>query len=83
MLGKTGDSVISGVFIARGPDIKPVVEVAPDFESYTYAKLDPFVDGPDKEFFEAALAWDLEIDGKKWADGKNVSFRTIRGLDRC
>lgn len=26
-----------------------------------------------KAFFEAALAWDLEIGDKKWTDGKNVS----------
>ncbi|KIJ18297.1 hypothetical protein PAXINDRAFT_97717 [Paxillus involutus ATCC 200175] len=25
----------------------------------------------DKKFFEGALAWDLEIDGKSWKDGKN------------
>jgi elongation factor 1-gamma len=28
----------------------------------------------DKAFFEAALAWDLEVDGKKWMDGKSVSI---------
>ena len=28
----------------------------------------------DKKYFEAALAWDLELDGKAWADGKNVSL---------
>jgi len=28
-------------------------------------------DEEQKKFFEAALAWDLEIDGKIWADGKN------------
>jgi elongation factor 1-gamma len=25
----------------------------------------------DKSFFEAAMAWDLIVDGKEWADGKN------------
>jgi elongation factor 1-gamma len=73
VLGATGSSVISGVFIARGPEIKPVVEVAPDWESYSYKLLDVKGNEDDKKFFEAALAWDLEIDGKKWADGKNVS----------
>lgn len=73
VLGKANDSVISGVFIARGPEIQPVVEAAPDWESYTYEKLNPFENGPQKEFFEGALAWDLEVNGKKWADGKNVS----------
>lgn len=72
VLGETNNSVISGVLIARGQDIKPVVDVAPDWESYEFKKLD--LENPeDKAFFEAACAWDLEIDGKKWVDGKNVS----------
>lgn len=73
VLGVSGDSVISGTFIARGPDIKPVVEVAPDWESYEYRKLDVKGSEEDKKLFEAALAWDLELNGKKWVDGKNVS----------
>ena len=72
VLGKTNDSLISGALIARGQDIKPVVDVAPDYESYDYKKLD-LSSEEDKKFFEAALAWDLEIDGKAWVDGKNVS----------
>ena len=74
VLGVTGDSVISGVLLARGPEIKPVVDVAPDWESYNFRSLDVKGNEDDKKFFEAALAWDLEIDGKKWADGKNVSW---------
>ena len=73
VLGETNNSIITGALIARGQDIKPVVEVAPDYESYTYQKID-LADEKQKAFFEAALAWDLEIDGKKWVDGKNVSF---------
>ena len=72
VLGKTNDSLISGALIARGQDIKPVVDVAPDYESYEYKQLD-LSNEEDKKFFEAALAWDLEIDGKAWVDGKNVS----------
>ena len=72
VLGQTNDSVISGALILRGLDVKPVVDVAPDWESYEYVKLD-LANENDKAFFEAALAWDLEIDGKKWVDGKNVS----------
>jgi len=70
VLGVANNSVIAGALITRGPEIKPVVEVAPDYESYTYKKLD-LSNAGDKAFFEGALAWDLEIDGKKWADGKN------------
>lgn len=73
VLGETNNSLISGALIARGQDIKPVVDVAPDFESYDYKRLD-LGNAEDKAFFEAALAWDLEIDGKKWVDGKNVSI---------
>jgi len=70
VLGEANASIISGVLILRGQDVKPVVEVAPDFESYEYKRLD-VANADDKGFFEAALAWDLEIGGKKWADGKN------------
>ncbi|KZP33200.1 eEF1-gamma domain-containing protein [Athelia psychrophila] len=70
VLGSANDSLISGTFILRGPDVIPVVDVAPDFESYEYKKLD-LENADDKAFFESALAWELEIDGKKWADGKN------------
>ncbi|KAF8994870.1 elongation factor 1-gamma [Cyathus striatus] len=70
VLGETNNSIISGALILRGPDVTPVVDVAPDYESYAYKKLD-LSNADDKAFFEAALAWDLEIDGKKWVDGKN------------
>ncbi|KAJ3563530.1 hypothetical protein NP233_g8884 [Leucocoprinus birnbaumii] len=70
VLGESNNSVIAGTLIARGTDIEPVVNVAPDWESYEYKKLD-LSNEADKAFFEAALAWDLEIDGKKWVDGKN------------
>ncbi|KAJ7161123.1 elongation factor 1-gamma [Mycena filopes] len=70
VLGKANDSLISGALILRGQEAEPVVNVAPDWESYSFTKLDVSKDA-EKAFFEAALAWDLEIDGKKWADGKN------------
>jgi len=70
VLGGNNNSVISGVLILRGQDVNAVVHVAPDWESYSYNKVD-LEDAEQKSFFEAALAWDLAIDGKKWADGKN------------
>jgi hypothetical protein len=73
VIGKANDSVISGVLILRGQDHKAVVEVAPDWESYEYKKLDIHESEEDKKFFESALAWDLSVDDKTWADGKNVS----------
>ncbi|CAE6462660.1 hypothetical protein ACGC1H_004006 [Rhizoctonia solani] len=70
VLGEPNNSRISGVFIVRGSDYKPVLDVAPDWESYEYKQID-LSNPDDKAFFEAALAWDLELEGKKWADGKN------------
>ncbi|KAG8908843.1 hypothetical protein FRB99_003082 [Tulasnella sp. 403] len=69
VFGTNNDSIIAGAFIARGKEYKPVFDVAPDWESYDFTPLDLSNDA-DKAYFEAALAWDLEIDGKKWADGK-------------
>ncbi|KAH0834077.1 hypothetical protein J3R83DRAFT_11361 [Lanmaoa asiatica] len=70
VLGEPNASVISGVLILRGQDVKAVVDCAPDWESYDYKKMD-LDSEDDKKFFESALAWDLEIDGKIWKDGKN------------
>ncbi|KAG6856138.1 hypothetical protein H0H87_007143 [Tephrocybe sp. NHM501043] len=69
VLGETNNSIITGALILRGSESTPVVEVAPDYESYSYTKLD-LANEADKAFFEGALAWDLEVDGKKWVDGK-------------
>ncbi|KAG8931977.1 hypothetical protein FRC01_000501 [Tulasnella sp. 417] len=70
VLGEANHSIIAGCFICRGPDYKPVIDVAPDWESYDFEPIN-LENEADKEYFEAALAWDLEIDGKKWVDGKN------------
>jgi elongation factor 1-gamma len=70
VLGTNNNSIIAGAFVTRGQEIEATIQVAPDWESYEYKWLD-LGNADDKAFFEAALAWDLEIDGKKWADGKN------------
>ncbi|KAJ7574861.1 elongation factor 1-gamma [Mycena floridula] len=70
VLGTNNDSLIEGILISRGKNVAAVVECAPDWESYEYKTLDLSKD-EDKKFFEAACAWDLEVDGKKWVDGKN------------
>jgi elongation factor 1-gamma len=82
VLGTANNSVISGVLVTRGGDIKASVEAAPDWESYAYSKID-LENEDQKKFFEAALAWDLDIDGKTWADGKNVSRAKTLLLISC
>lgn len=69
VLGKANDSVITGVFVARGQDIGAVASFAPDWESYSYTPLD-ITKEDDKKFFEGACEWELTVDGKSWADGK-------------
>lgn len=71
--GEDNHNGIVGAFLVRGQDYKPAFDVAPDWESYEFTKLDP-TKPEDKEFVNDAWAWDkpLEIDGvkKEVADGK-------------
>ena len=57
----------------RGQEALPAFDVAPDYESYEFTKLDPSKPA-DKEFIDDMWAWDkpVEYKGKKyeWADGK-------------
>lgn len=70
VFGEANNSLISGVVVLRGQDWKPVLSVAPDIESYDVSPLDP-KKPEDKKLFEDMLAWEAEIGGKKWADGKS------------
>lgn len=63
-----GKHQIQGAFVIRGQDAQPAFDVAPDFESYKFTKLDPN-NASDKEFVDDAWAWDkpATIDGKTYA----------------
>ncbi|EHY56652.1 elongation factor EF-1 gamma subunit [Exophiala dermatitidis] len=71
--GTANDSVITGAFLVRGQEALPAFDVAPDYESYEFTKLDPSKP-EDRAFVEDQWAWDkpIEVNGKKyeWADGK-------------
>lgn len=71
--GVKDDSVIEGAFVIRGQDAIPAFDVAPDFESYSFTKLDP-TKAEDKEFVDAQWTWEkpITVGGKEyvWADGK-------------
>ncbi|KAF1994540.1 hypothetical protein P154DRAFT_475798 [Amniculicola lignicola CBS 123094] len=73
--GKTNDSIIQGAFFIRGQEALPAFDVAPDYESYEFTKLDP-TKAEDKEFVNDQWAWDkpITVDGKEyeWADGKGA-----------
>ncbi|KAH9819798.1 Elongation factor 1 gamma [Teratosphaeria destructans] len=71
--GQTNDSVVQGAFVVRGQDALPAFDVAPDYESYSFTKLDPSKE-EDREFVNDQWAWDkpVTVNGKsyEWADGK-------------
>ena len=74
--GTNNDSVIQGAFVVRGDEYKPVFDVAPDYESYEFTKLDP-TKAEDKEFVEAQWSWDrpVVIDGKEYPHAAGKVFK--------
>ena len=74
--GENNDSVIQGAFIIRGDDYKPVFDVAPDYESYEFEKLD-HTKAEDKEFLEGQWLWDRPITfkGKEWPHASGKVFK--------
>ena len=71
--GENNDSVIQGAFIVRGQDHVPVFDVAPDWESYSFQKLDPSKP-EDRAFVDSMWAWDKPVvaNGKEYphSDGR-------------
>lgn len=71
--GENNDNGIVGAVLVRGQEFAPAFDVAPDWESYAYTKLDASKE-EDKKFIENMWAWDepVVIDGKprEIADGK-------------
>lgn len=71
--GENNNNGITGFFLVRGDDYKPAFDVAPDWESYDFTKLDGSSE-ENKKFIENMLAWDepVIVNGEKReiADGK-------------
>jgi len=74
--GESHDSIIEGAFVIRGDDYKAVFDVAPDYESYDFVKLDP-KKPEDKEFVEAQWSWDRPIvdGGKEYKHASGKVFK--------
>ncbi|GAB1197367.1 hypothetical protein BDV32DRAFT_131906 [Aspergillus pseudonomiae] len=70
--GTNYNCIIRGVFLVRGQEFKPAFDVAPDWESYDFVKLDPSKE-EDRKYVDDMWAWDVPVvvDGKEypWADG--------------
>ena len=71
--GENNNNGITGAIMIRGQDYAPAFNVAPDWESYSYAKLDPTKE-EDKEFINNMWAWDKPVvvngENREIADGK-------------
>ncbi|OTA61181.1 eEF1-gamma domain-containing protein [Hypoxylon sp. EC38] len=74
--GENNDSVIEGAFVIRGDDYVPVFDVAPDYESYEFTKLDP--NNPeDRAFVESMWTWDKPVvhNGKEYKHSAGKVFK--------
>ena len=60
MYGESNDSVIEGAFVIRGQEFMPAFDVAPDWESYEFTKLDPNKE-EDKKYVTAQWTWDQPV----------------------
>ncbi|ODQ71688.1 hypothetical protein LIPSTDRAFT_73416 [Lipomyces starkeyi NRRL Y-11557] len=58
--GENNSNGIIGAFVVRGQEYAPAFEVAPDWESYEFSKLDASKP-EDKEFVEDMWAWDKPV----------------------
>mmetsp|Transcript_1098 Transcript_1098/g.1106 ORF Transcript_1098/g.1106 Transcript_1098/m.1106 type:complete len:409 (-) Transcript_1098:76-1302(-) len=71
--GENNNNGITGFFLVRGQDYAPAFDVAPDWESYSYTKLDGSNE-EDQKFVNNMLAWDEPVvvngESKEIADGK-------------
>ncbi|AMD20901.1 HDR159Cp [Eremothecium sinecaudum] len=71
--GENNANGIIGAVMVRGQDHVPAFDVAPDWESYDFTKLDPSKE-EDKEFINNMWAWDKPVvvngESKEIADGK-------------
>ncbi|KAL2268543.1 hypothetical protein VTJ83DRAFT_3389 [Remersonia thermophila] len=74
--GQNNDSVIQGAFVIRGQEYLPAFDVAPDFESYQFTKLDP-TKPEDREFVEVQWSWDrpVVVNGKEYPHASGKVFK--------
>ncbi|KAF1976173.1 hypothetical protein BU23DRAFT_578582 [Bimuria novae-zelandiae CBS 107.79] len=69
--GENNDNVIQGAFVIRGQEYQPAFDVAPDYESYEFTKLDP-QKPEDRQFVEQQWADEppaITVDGKEYKRG--------------
>ncbi|KAF3388103.1 Elongation factor 1-gamma 2 [Talaromyces pinophilus] len=65
--GENYNCLIRGAFLVRGQEHIPAFDVAPDWESYEFKKLD-HTNEEDRKLVEDLWAWDVPVvrEGKEW-----------------
>ncbi|KAL2259598.1 hypothetical protein VTK26DRAFT_6688 [Humicola hyalothermophila] len=76
VFGENNDNVIQGAFLIRGQDYLPVFDVAPEYESYSYTKLDP-TKPEDRDFVDLHWSWDrpITVNGKEYSHACGKVFK--------
>ena len=69
VFGEDNNNAISGMFIFRGPALPEAMKDVADFESYEFEQVDSS-DAAVRAEWENYLAWDGDLKGMKFADGK-------------
>lgn len=74
--GENNASIIEGAFLIRGEEYLPVFDVAPDYESYEFTKLDRN-NADDKAFVENMWSWEAGITegGKEYPHASGKVFK--------
>jgi elongation factor 1-gamma len=74
--GENHASVIQGAFVIRGEDYLPVFDVAPDYESYSFEKLDR-TNPEHRAFLENMWSWEAPatVDGKEYTHACGKVFK--------
>lgn len=71
--GENNNSIIEGAFVIRGQEYLPAFDVAPDYESYSFTKLD-HTKAEDRAYVDEQWSWEKPItfEGKEYphVDGK-------------
>ena len=69
VFGEDNNNAISGMFIFRGPTLPEALNEVADFESYVFEQVDS-TDPSVRAEWENYLAWDGQLNGMNFADGK-------------
>jgi elongation factor 1-gamma len=74
--GQNYDCLIRGVFLVRGQEAIPAFDVAPDWESYDFKKLD-HTSEEDRKLVDDLWAWDVPVvrEGKEFAFADGHVFK--------